>query len=30
MNSNMTLNWANLSSIKPWRPHDRKKISFIS
>jgi hypothetical protein len=25
MNSNLKLNWINSSSIKPWRPYDRKK-----
>jgi hypothetical protein len=25
MSSNMKLNWANSSPIKPWRPHGRKK-----
>jgi hypothetical protein len=25
MNSNLKLNWANSSSMKLWRPHDKKK-----
>jgi hypothetical protein len=29
MSSNMKLNWANSSSIKPWRPHGRK-MSILS
>jgi hypothetical protein len=28
MSSNMKLNWANSSPIKPWRPHGRKNVSF--
>jgi hypothetical protein len=29
MSSNMKLNWANWSPIKPWRPHGRK-MSVLS